>query len=196
MASFGCVGKDYLDEFDPSKFLNDYGTIDRRRQMLRWLHDALSDLPGDITVLDYGSGPSICGIISAAAKASSIILSDYSAANHQTVRDWLDNKPGAFDWDPHFSFIVKELEGGSDVEVVRRKQNVRHLVMGIAHCDLTQKPPIEEQFNKLYDVVVSTYVLESVARNDEEYFSMMSRIANLVLPGGSLFICGVENQSW
>ena len=187
-------GKDYLDKFSPLSYLNTYVDIEGRRHMLNCYHKAFSALPRDITILDYGSGPSIVGAISAAAKASSIVLSDYSPANRQCVRDWLENKPGAFDWDPHFSFVVKELEGGSDEDVLKRKQDVRRLVNEIAHCDLTQDPPIEEKYNKLYDIVISSFVLESVATSYEDYLSMMHRITKLINPGGTLLLYGIENN--
>ena len=188
-----CENEDYFDKFDPSSYLNYYGGIQFRRHMLRSYHAAFRELPPDVTVLDYGSGPSITGVISAATKASAIFLSDYCAANRDFAQDWLEDKPGAFDWDPHFNYVVKELEGGSDEAVEKRKQEVRKLVKGIAHCDLSQDPPIEKKYNKLYDVVITSYVLESTATSDEEYFSMMSRICNLVKPGGTLLVMVIEN---
>ena len=186
-------GRDYLDKFSPLSYLSTYSDIVGRRHMLNCYHKAFSSLPRDITILDYGAGPSITGAISAAAKASSIVLSDYSPANRQCVRDWLENKPGAFDWDPHFSYVVKELEGGSDEDILKRKQDIRRLVNETAHCDLTQDPPIDEKYNKLYDVVILSFVLESVATSYKDYLSMMHRITKLINPGGTLLLYGVEN---
>ena len=48
-----------------------------------------------ITILDYGSGPTIVGAISAAAKASTIVLSDL-LPTVSVFREWLENKPRAF----------------------------------------------------------------------------------------------------
>ena len=190
-----CSGKDYLDKFSPTSYLSSHATVEVRRHMLRCYHRAFTKFKRGITILEYGSGPSITGAISAAAKASSIVLSDYSSANRQCVRDWLENKSGAFDWDPHFSYVVKELEGGSDDDVLKRKQDVRGLVQGIAHCDLAHDPPIEEKYKKLYDVVISSFVLESIATSYEDYLSMMLRITKLINPGGTLLLYGVENNN-
>ena len=191
-----CKGKDYLDKFDPHVYLRKYyGSYLESRHLLRCYHDAFQSLPSNITVLDYGSGPSIRVAISAAVKASEIVLSDYAPANRQALRDWLDNKPKyEFDWDPYFSHVVRELEGKGEEEVAKRKEDVRKLVKAVAHCDLTQDPPIEERYNKLYDVVASSFVVESIATNYEEYCSLIARMVKLVKPGGCFILYGVENS--
>ena len=191
-----CKGEDYLDKFDPYVFLRQHcGSVSGSQHILRCCHDAFQSLPSNITVLDYGSGPSIRVAISAAAKASEIVLSDYSPSNRQALRDWLDNKPDyEFDWDPYFSHVVRELEGKGEGEVAKRQEDVRKLVKAVAHCDLTQDPPIEERYNKLYDVVASSFVVEGIATNYEEYCSLIARMAKLVKPGGCFILYGVENN--
>jgi 2-polyprenyl-3-methyl-5-hydroxy-6-metoxy-1,4-benzoquinol methylase len=188
-------GKDYLDKFNPSLYLQRYADVreTRSQHVLRCYHGAFQDLPQGISVLDYGSGPAILGAISAATKASEIVLSDYSNVNRQSIRDWLENKPNAFDWAPHFTYVVKELEGREEDEVVKRQQGVRNLVKAVAHCDLSQDPPIDESCNKLYDVVISSLVLEVLAKSFEEYTTLLSRTVKLVKPGGVFLLYGVEN---
>ena len=190
-----CGGTDYLDKFDAFAYLEKHGPIENSRHMLRCYHSAFQELPNGISVLDYASGSSIRGTISAANKASEIILSDYSSRNLKVARDWLDNKPCSFDWDPHFSYVVKDLEGGGEDEVVKRKEQVRKVVTGFAHCDLTQEPPIEEKYLKLYDVVIESFVLVSIAKTKEEYFDLVSRLAQLVKPGGYILLYGVVNST-
>ena len=121
-----CTGKDYLDKFDPSVFLQRYEVIRgaRSEHILRCYHDVFRTLPQNVTVLDYGSGPTLLSTISAATKASEIVMSDYSDANLQALRLWLQRDTAAFDWSPHFSFVVKELEGKGEEEVVERQEQV------------------------------------------------------------------------
>ena len=188
-----CVGEDYLDKFDGSAYLQDYVYLERGQHMLRCYHNAFQDLPSGVSVLDYGSGPSVRGVISAATKASEIVLSDYSPTCLQLARDWVDNKEGSFNWDPHFNYIVKDLEGGGDDKVAERKEQVRKAVKGFAHCDIAQEPPIEEKYHKLYDVVISSYVVESVAKTDEDFINLVTRMAQLVKPGGYFLLYSVEN---
>ena len=189
-----CGGADYLDKFDGTAYLRQYAFIENSQHMLRCYHSAFQDLPNGISVLDYGSGPSVRGVISAATKASEIVLSDYSPTCLQVARDWVNNKEGSFNWDPHFNYVVKDLEGGGDDKVAERKEQVRKAVKGFARCDLTQEPPIEEKYHKLYDVVISSLVLVSVAKTDDDYFNLVSRMTKLVKPGGHLFLYGIENS--
>ena len=141
-----CCRPDYFDKFDGTAYLWQYASIENSQHMLRCYHSAFQDLPNGISVLDYGSGPSVRGIISAATKASEIVLSDYSPTTLQIARDWVDNKEGSFNWDPHFNYVVKDLEGGGDDKVLERKEQVRKAVKGFAHCDLTQELPIEKKY--------------------------------------------------
>ena len=188
-----CSGKDYLDKFDPYAFLQEYfGPVLRNEHMFRCYHDAFQLLPSNITVLDYGSGPSVALTISAATKASDIILSDYSPTNREAARDWLEHKPDAFDWVPTFRYVVKDLERKGEDEVVKRQQSVRNLVRGIVDCDLTRDPPIEADYNQPFDVVVSSFVLKGVAKDYNEYCSSIARLTTLIKPGGCLMIYGVE----
>ena len=187
-------GKDYQDKFDPYLYLGHFATLRNSRHMLRCYHGAFQSLPNNVTVLDYGSGPSVRATISAAVKASEIVLSDYVPANRQAIRDWLENKHDAFDWTPHFSYVVKELEGKGEDEVAKRQQDVRKLVKAVAHCDLTQDPPIEAKYNILYDVVLCSFVVEPVATNYEEYCTLVARFAKLVKPGGCFILYSTENS--
>ena len=190
--------KDYSDKFDTFVYLQRYADVRQVRSshMLSCYHNTFKNLPNDLHVLDYGSGPTIVATISAAAKASEIVLSDFSPTNCQVVRNWLDKKQDAFDWGNHFQFVVRELEGKGEEEVLRRQQKVREVVKSVVHCDLTQDPPIEESCNKLYDVVVSSFVIESIAKSYEEYKSLLFRLTRLVKPNGCLMIYGVENNQY
>ena len=63
-----------------------------------------------LKVLDYGTGPVICYVISAAGRQSEIILSDPAHANREALKKWLLNEPSAFDWTLHFNHVVQKLE--------------------------------------------------------------------------------------
>ena len=195
-----CSGKDYLDKFDPYSFLQQYMGADvrgsRAHHTLRCHHDVFRTLPPNLTVLDYGSGPSILAAMSAATKASGIILSDYSGKNRNALHQWLnrDTAASAHDWSPHFRFVVKELEWKGEKEVEERQEQVRKLVKAVVYCDISQDPPIERDYDKLYDVVMSSLVIEAVAQTPDEYMVLMSRLGRLVKPGCLLLVYGVENN--
>ena len=69
-----------------------------------------------------------------------------------------------------------------------RQALVRKLVKAVVHCDIAQEPPIEPGYDKVYDVVISSVVVESAARNLDEYVIYLSRLGGLVKPGGMLMM--------
>ena len=189
-------GRDYLSKFDPAAYLREFYAGNVSQHRLRCFHDTFSTLPPNLEVLDYGSGPCLLGTISAATKASKIILSDYSDANCHALRQWLIKDPMPFDWSPHFNYVVQELEGKEELEVSKRQDLVRSIVDNVVHCDLTKDPPIEQGYNHFYDVVISSFVIEAVAQTIDEYGLLVSRLGKLVKPGGLLLIYGVEHSNF
>ena len=186
------------DAFDPNAYLERYFTFADTavfaQHTLRCYHEAFKTLPNGLKVLDYGSGPVMLATISAATKASQIVLSDFTHSNRNALRQWLAADSAAFDWSPHFKYVVRELEGKSEKEAVERQEQVRKLVKAVVHCDVTQDPPIEQGYDQLYDVVISSLVMESAARNHDEYVANIHRLAKLVKPGGLILYYGVENR--
>ena len=97
--------------------------------------------------MDYGCGPVIANTISAAAKASSIVLSDFTPNNRKALRQWLNIDSAAFDWSPYFKYVVRDMEGKGEQEVKERQELVCKLVKAVVHCDITQDPPIDPDYN-------------------------------------------------
>ena len=78
--------------------------------------------------------------------------------------------------------------------MVERQELVRKLVKAVVHCDITQDTPIERGYDQLYDVVISSLVLEGTSDSIEEYTSNVSKLGKLVKPGGLILIYGIENK--
>ena len=190
---------DYQSKFDSTAFLKCYvydtpENTGRLQHVLQCYHNVFRSLPHGLKVLDFGSGPVIMSTISAVTKASKIVLSDFTDKNRQSLRLWLDGSSAAFDWSKHFRYVVQELEGKDESEVKNRQEQVRKSVRAVVTCDLTEESLIEEDYNYMYDVVISSLVLESVANTHEEYGTLLRRLGKLVKPGGLLLIYGVENK--
>ena len=186
------VGDPY-NEITSSMFLNKFSDSDYDFQScngLRCCHEALASLPHGLSVLDYGTGPSLQETFLLAGKASEIVLSDYSAANRKTLQSWLDGEPDAFEWRPIFQRTMSELEGGRSREgdVTERIEKIRHVVKAVVRCDITQDPPIERGYDVQYDVINSYFCLCVATKTHEEYREGIAKLAKLVKPGGVLMI--------
>ena len=191
----------YNEEFKPfAYFLNYYsansaGDISSYvKHTLQCLHESFLTVPTGVKVLEYGAGPVISSTISAATKASEIVLADYTKNNLKCLQQWLNDEPGAPDWSPHFTYVVQELEGKVKQDVEERQRKVRNLVKAVVHCNINEIPPIEKGFDDNYDIVLCSLVLDATASTLDEYRSNVSRLSQLVKPGGSLFYYGVENK--
>ena len=113
-------------------------------------------------VLDYGAGPLLIPSIAAASKASEIVLADYAENNCKVLREWLDGDPAAYDWTPHFNYVVRDLEGKGGEEVALRQERVRNIAKAVVHCDLTQDPIIDSDYDGPYDVVISSLLYQKI----------------------------------
>ena len=165
------------------------------RHFLRGFHDAFSSHPGEnLSVLDFGSGPSVLGGISAAPKAKEIILSDYTESNRQAARDWLDGKDSAFDWTGYFRYVVQEIEGKGAEEVSAREGLVRKVVKDVVPCDVNADPPVPAEYDRQYDAVICCLVLACATQSREDYEAAVNRLAKLVAPGGLFLFFGVERS--
>ena len=192
-------GQDYQDKFEPLDYLQRYKDVHQFRSshMLHCYHTAFLAVPKYVSALDYGSGPTILPTISAATKASEIVPSNFLLKNRQALQSWLESKgPHLFDWDDHFRFVVKELEQKAEEEAIQRQVEVRNIVKAVVHCDLTKDPPIEKEYNKLYDVVTTAFVIEAIANSYEEYKLLLYRLTRFVKPNGSLFLHFVEDSQF
>ena len=63
---------------------------------LQCLHESFSTIPDGVRVLDYGAGPHLASIISAASKASEIVMADFLPQNRAHLNHWLNMDENAF----------------------------------------------------------------------------------------------------
>ena len=108
-------GEDYQDKFSASDYLQRYYSDLSNHHFisLDFYHDVFQSLPNGLRILDYGTGPSVLTTISAAPKASEIILSDFADVNHKALWQWLKRDPDAFDWSPYFSRDICRAPAGA-----------------------------------------------------------------------------------
>ena len=146
----------------------------------------------EFRVLDYGCGPVIANIISAARVASEIVLAEYTEQGRAAVRSWLNNNPNSFNWSPFHKYVVQELEGGSAEAAEEREKRLRSIVKAVVECDVTQDPPIKDGYQGPYDAVISCLCLTTACKTKEEFVRALHKISTLVKPGGCLLFSTVE----
>ena len=116
--------KNNYDSFDPLAYIeNKYSTMSEWTAIpLKGLHDVFlqsySKDEGGLKVLDYGCGPVPIYMSPAPHYASEIVFADYSKANRDMLKKWLDNEPGCPDYTPIFKYVVQGIEGFEHEDII------------------------------------------------------------------------------
>jgi len=189
----------YQEDFDADWYLDTYyKTIEGEKEeggMLPFFVDSLHEIFASGTIrgeklLDIGTGPAIFSVISASRHVTEIHLSDFTDKNREVLQKWLE---GASNVTPVFEYLKEKENDGSTLEA--RVQAVREKVKKIYPIDLLKPTPIKE-LHCTYDVITTSLCLESVARSVEEYTQIVSKIADMLSPGGHLVVVGVLSDSF
>lgn len=58
-------------------------------------------------LLELGTGPNLIASTFASRRFKKIYLSDYSEANNESIRKWINKEEGAWNWGPFFEQVAK-----------------------------------------------------------------------------------------
>ena len=151
-------------------------------------------------LLEYGGGPVIYPLISASPFVSEITFSDYADGSIKEVMLWKDKDPSAHNWTPYFQYVIGTLEGNTnDSVVVEREEDLRGKLKYFFKGDLL-KPEILNlplDFSPpLFDIISCNFCLEVVAKSIDHYRKLLTKLTNLLKPGG--FLCSLVSieESW
>jgi 2-polyprenyl-3-methyl-5-hydroxy-6-metoxy-1,4-benzoquinol methylase len=149
--------------------------------------------PNSLRVLDYGCGPFVVNVISAAPKAAEIVLADFTQSFRRTVQEWLDNNQPEYDWSHVFKHVVQTLEGKPEDEVTQRVDELRKKVSAVVFGDVMQDSIIAEGYEGPYDVVTSFHCLEVCASLDL-YKAGLRKLASHVVNGGFIVLSATKRD--
>jgi hypothetical protein len=183
------------EEFNPKAYLHEYYSDlgAENSALLRFFVDAYKAIPHDSSLLDFGGGPTIYPLISAANKVKEIHFCDYLEVNLSEVLKWLRRKKMAFNWQPFVSATL-ELELSRPCtasDIAKREEQIRRRITCLSRCDARLDPPLHGIFQK-YDVVVSNFCAESATDDRHQWRTCMYNIASLVRPGGKFIISALK----
>ena len=190
---------DYHNKFSTLQYLESHYTGPQQQKYhnfaVKQLHSFFSNLKGSsksdpsiYKVLDFGCGPVVANIISAAGVVEEVVLAEYTEGNRKAIQDWLNNDPSAWNWKPFFDYVVVSLEGKSADEAVEREKRLRSIVKGVIPCDVTKDPPIALGYEGPYDIVMCLLSIETGCLTQEEYRAAVKRVSTLIKVDGFLLL--------
>ena len=193
---------DYSHGFDVNAYLGHRfslpeQTLTMHEFTMQKLHEHFQSVqaakPGtEFKVLDYGCGPVISNVISAARVASEIVLAEYTEEGRTAVRMWLEKNPNSFNWSPFHKYVVQTLEGGSVQAAEEREKRLRSIVKAVVECDATQDPPIVDGYQGPYDAVIACLCLTTATKTIDEFVKAVHKVSALIKPGGCMLFTMLE----
>ena len=203
--------EDYHTYFDSKTYLDLFYTDFKRDEnedgsvlpFMKAFHEFWSvfTAPKDMKVryLEFGGGPSIANLIFSCPKVDQIVFAEYTEANRQAVKSWVDSNPE----------VVLELEaknadcpaGNKDklASVAHRASEIKRKIKSIIPCDVTKNPIVQfesDDVGKPFDVVTSSLCLEACVSSEEHYKNAVAELCKLLKPNGYLLMNGVMEQTF
>ena len=149
------------------------------------------------TLLEFGAGPYIHTLISAAPYVGKIYHTDYLEECRQEALLWMKNDPKAYDWSPYFQYIVNTLEGKSGMDAIAERQELlRSKFQDSLFLNMKSSGPLLPADLKPFDIVYTGFCIESVMLSLEEYKGVIKKIFGLLKPNGFLVMLVNQVCTW
>ena len=151
------------------------------------------------TLLEFGAGPYIHTMISAAPYVSKIYHTDYLEECRREALLWKNKDSKAYDWSPYFQYILHTLEGQSGADAVSNRQElVRSKFQDSFFVDMKSGDPLLDLPSHLgtFDIIYTGFCIESVTSTLEEYKGVIKRLFSLLNPNGYLVMLVNQGCSW
>ncbi len=170
-----------------------YGSVDEdERETIAFFSAAAPQMPPDEPALVFGAGPTLHHVFLMAEKASEIHVGDYLSANLDAISRWIGQEPGAHDWQPFVAYTL-QCEGAVAVDraaIAERETLTRQKVSALLDVDIRKEWPLGAS-HRLYGTVLSAYCVDSATSDIEAWRLYMTRVAQLVRPGGTLLVAAL-----
>ena len=91
---------------------------------------------------------------------------------------------------PFLSMLFKSWKERAKKRLQREK--LHQVVKVVIPCDIHKNPPVEPAYCGPYDVIVTSFCLQSACNSLEEYSGAVSKLAKLLKPEGKLVIITMD----
>lgn len=183
--------------FNPQAYLQEYYTHlgAENRALLDFFDQAYAHIFTAVKkarIIEFGGGPTIYQLISAARHPVAIDFSDYLDANLDELATWLHDRPSQFVWDSFIQYVLEREGERTGPEQIRRRANlIRRKVARLLWCDARLPDPLGVEQRAPYDIVSANFVLEAISQDLGDWEALTDHVLTLVKPQGYLIICMV-----
>lgn len=169
-------------EFDATDYLNRHfiGTLEEKNTVLMRFHANLYKEISPNSLLEFGGGPTIYSIISAASKVKWIHFTDYSQSCRQSIEKWISNTSDSFNWKEYIRYSLEvECDGLHNItneDIKRREYQLRKSIHTVSMCDAWAEDPLIGLSFEPYDAIASNFCLDSITESKENWLWLNKNI--------------------
>ena len=129
-------------------------------------------------------------LISIAPHVSEIVFSDYADECLKSVQLWKTSSPGAHDWSPFVECVVSKLEGNSDPDASKNREELMRSKVCVTPCNILADVHsiLEDKAaaSTKYDIVSTNTCIEACVSSESQYRECLAKLKNLIKPNGFL----------
>jgi len=157
-----------FDSFDPKEYLREYySMIDfENDRLLEFFYSCYQDMKPQATLLEFGIGPTLYSLITAATKVNTIHVCDRLTANLHETQLW------------------------QKATLLRRK--LTHFYF----CDAFSQPPLPRNPGAKYDIVQVNFVPESITSSLDKWETALCNIISLLKPSSTFILTTLKNAAY
>ena len=158
--------------------------------------------PRNARLLEYGGGPVIIPLISAAPFVSEIVFAEYAESCREQVQLWKDDSPDAHNWTPYFNHVVNKLENNADSDAALiREHTLRSRISSVIPCNITADEQFilgtsSDQHIHPFNIISLNGCIEAAVKSRSEYQNCLAKLKGLLKSGGLLIGVAFLGSSW
>lgn len=194
------LAKSAFLRFHPREYLKEYYSEigSENSSLLEFFAKAYKDMTKDSIMLEFGGGPTIYPLISAAPKVKEIYFSDYLDANLEEVKLWKTCSDNAFNWR---SFIRKAMSIEGSARITKKQEEerasmIRQKIVDFIKCNAFKKDPMGPKYRGRFDIVNVNFVAESITSSIEVWERVVSNICTLLKENGTLIMTALKEAQY
>lgn len=194
------VIEETFEKFEPRHYLKTYYSKigSENLSLLEFFSKAYQGIKEGSVMLEFGGGPTIYPLITAASKVKTIHFADYLDKNLNEVKLWKDGSLEAFSWQKFFKKAL-HLEGNKKVsakQILLRKNLVRKKITKFLYCDAFKKDPLGKKYRHYYDVINTNFVTESITDKKEVWENLIVNICSMLKEDGILIMTAIKDAGY
>lgn len=147
-------------------------------------------------MLEFGCGPIISNLISAAQYVQKIVLAAYLESERYELALWKNKDRDAHDWSAFFKYVVNDLEYKPGESVWQEREEILRNRVTTTSCDIGEDNPISESKDVPFSVICTSYCLTATCNTYDEYKQGMKKLGKLLKRGGYFVLFDVERSTF